>query len=193
MANASALKVLGIPGSLRSGSFNRRLLELARDLAPAILNIEIYNDLGSVMPLNEDLEGHDYNPPLPVLKLRRAVESADAILLATPEYNQSMPGVLKNAIDWLSRPAPASAFLNKPVALCGITPGGWGTRLSQAALRQTLFAAEARLVPLHLYLRSAESLLPEVGGAAASLTEELREFLEGLARELQQEPREMVA
>lgn len=180
-AQASPLNILGLPGSLRSGSYNRRLLELAQSVAPPEIRISIYGDMASIPLFNEDLEGKSHAPPEPVARLRSAVEYSDAVLIATPEYNQSMPGVLKNAVDWLSRPAPSSAFAGKPVALCGITTGEWGTRLSQAALRQTLFATGAQLVPLHLYLRKAETLFRSGGDAAGEVRASMRDYLEALA------------
>ena len=180
------LRILGLPGSLRSGSYNRRLLELAQSVAPPTIDLPIYGDMGSIPLFNEDLEGEMHAPPEAVARLRTAIAAADAVLIATPEYNQSMPGVLKNAIDWLSRPAPSSAFSGKPVALCGITTGEWGTRLSQAALRQTLFATGARLVPLHLYFRKAGSSFAAPGGDGQEqdLRAQLRTFLGAMSREL---------
>jgi chromate reductase len=178
------INVLGIAGSLRKASFNRRLLEIARDVAPPSLNLGISNLVGRIPLFCEDLEGPEHKPPAPVRALRAEIESADAILIATPEYNQSMPGVLKNAIDWLSRPAPESAFEGKLVALCGITTGEWGTRLSQAAIRQTLFAAGARLLPLHLYLRKAEGLLVEGQPADESIGLQLAGYMADLSRQL---------
>jgi chromate reductase, NAD(P)H dehydrogenase (quinone) len=180
----TALHVVGLCGSLRRGSFNRRLLELAREVAPNSIELVISPELGSVPLFNEDLEGPDHVPPPPVRVLRQSIADADAILIATPEYNQSMPGVVKNAIDWLSRPAPDSAFEGKLVALCGITTGEWGTRLSQAALRQTLFATGARLVPLHLYLRRAEQAWPTAHSPDIVVTDQVRDFMGALAIEV---------
>lgn len=176
------IDILGIPGSLRRDSWNRRLLLAACERAPADVRLTVYEDLGAVPLFNEDLEGPDHGCPEGVARLRRAVEQADAVLISTPEYNQSMPGVLKNAIDWLSRP-PRSSFAGKPVALMGATTGEWGTRLSQAALRQTLFACGADLLQVpHLYLRKAGSLFSagdvlgeETSAAIAALLEAIRD------------------
>jgi len=112
-------------------------------------------------PFDEDLEGQ--NGPEAVTRLRQQVLAADGILIATPEYNQSMPGVLKNAIDWLSRP-PDEVLAGKPVAVIGATTGGWGTRLAQAAVRQTLYAAEAIVLSQPaLYLREAANAFDSEG------------------------------
>lgn len=170
MAN---IRILGIPGSLRTGSFNRRLLECARENAPPNVTLEVYTALHEVPLFNEDLEGPDFAPPAGVARLREAIGRADAVLIATPEYNQSMPGVLKNAIDWLSRP-PGSAFDGLAVALVGITVGEWGTRLSQAALRQTLYACGAELIQVpHVYLRRAAAIWDEEKGFEASVSDAL--------------------
>lgn len=176
--------ILCLPGSLRQNSYNRRLLEVASEMAPPGLDLVISELVGSVPLFNEDFEGPNGEPPAAVQALRAEIAHADAILIATPEYNQSMPGVLKNLIDWLSRPAPRSAFAGKAVALCGITTGEWGTRLSQAALRQTLFVTGAALLPLHLYLRKADQVFAHEADHDQALASSLAEFLEGLGREL---------
>ncbi|HEX9491843.1 MAG TPA: NADPH-dependent FMN reductase [Thermoanaerobaculia bacterium] len=124
------------------------------------------------MPLfDEDLEGQ--NGPEAVAHLRQQVLAADGILIATPEYNQSMTGVLKNAIDWLSRP-PDEVLAGKPVAVIGATTGGWGTRLAQAAVRQTLYAAEAIVLPKPaLYIRDASSLFDSEGRLTDQATRDM--------------------
>lgn len=137
--------VVALAGSLRIGSFNRLLLLAAAQCAPEGMTITVYDDLSSVPLFNEDLE-LVANPPA-VQRLRRAVDEANGLLIATPEYNHSLPAVLKNAIDWLSRAAPAQALPGKPVAIVGATTGRWGTRLAQAALRQTLNATGALVLP----------------------------------------------
>ena len=136
--------VIGIPGSLREGSLNRKLLQAARELAPKGLRLE----LGSIaeIPLyNGELERAHGIPPA-VEKLKARIAAADGLLLATPEYNNSIPGGLKNTLDWLSRP-PADipkVFGQKPVALTGATPGRGGTRLAQAAWLPVLRALGTR-------------------------------------------------
>ncbi|MBA2459315.1 MAG: NAD(P)H-dependent oxidoreductase [Gemmatimonadales bacterium] len=128
-----AFRVLGIPGSLRSGSFNRALLEAARELAPPELIIEV-RELTDVPLFNQDLESD--RVPAAVRELRSALRHSDGLLLVTPEYNHGVPGVLKNAIDWLSQPPRQSALEGKPTALMGASTGLAGTARSQSQLRQ---------------------------------------------------------
>lgn len=125
-------KIVGISGSLRRASFNSALLRNAKDLMPAGVELEIETIEG--IPLyNADVEVEGI--PARVADLKRAIAGANGLLIATPEYNNSIPGVAKNAIDWLSRPASdiKSVFGDKPVALMGASPGGFGTILSQNA------------------------------------------------------------
>ena len=137
------LVVAGIAGSLRRGSFNRGLLRAAVESAPgsmAIESLEIRD-----LPLYDadmDVEGG----PEVVREFKAAILAADGIFIATPEYNYSMPGALKNALDWASR-APERALQNKPVAIVGATPGRWGTVRSQLALRQMLMFPACRVMP----------------------------------------------
>ena len=157
-------RVLAIPGSLRRGSFNRLLLEAARDCAPTDLEIELYDGLAAVPLFDEDIEEETAGGPPPVQQLRRLVASADGLFIATPEYNQSLPGVLKNALDWLSRPAPNEVLIDKPVAIMGASGGRWGTRLAQSSLRQVLVATEALVLPKPmLFLRDAATLFDDSG------------------------------
>lgn len=126
--------VLAISGSLRAASFNSKLIEAARLLAPAGMDIEVYRDLGTIPPYNGE---HDTpQPPAAVADLRTRIAAADALLVSTPEYNYGVPGVLKNALDWASTPPPASALRGKPVALMGASPTQFGTVRAQLALRQ---------------------------------------------------------
>ena len=108
--------------------------------------IHVYEGLGALPLFDEDLECETSGGPEAVQNLRQAVAAADGLLISTPEYNHSIPGVLKNALDWLSRPAPEQVLVDKPVAVIGASSGRWGTRLAQNALRQVLLAAES--VPL---------------------------------------------
>jgi chromate reductase len=152
-SDVDGISVAGLVGSLRKGAFNRRLMEAARLRAPGGMRIDIMEGLGDIPLFNEDLEAN--GGPVAVARLCDAIACADALLIATPEYNQSMPGTLKNLIDWLSRAEP-SALDGKPLALMGASSGPWGTRLAQAALRQTLIACGALIMPTpQLYLRSA--------------------------------------
>lgn len=158
----SNLHILAIPGSLRRDSYNKALLRSAAELAPNGITIEVYEHLDEVPLLNEDVS--DQGTPAGVESLRRAVASSDAILISTPEYNQAVPGVLKNAIDWLSLGEPHEGFEGKPVAVTGVTTGPWGTRLAQTMLRQMLVSTQAILLPQpFLYLREARSLFDETG------------------------------
>lgn len=126
------MKILGIAGSLRQGSFNRAALRAAQALVPAGVELEIA-DLAGIPPFNQDEERQ---PPAAVVDLKRRVRAADAILISTPEYNYSIPGVLKNAIDWASRPHGDSAWTGKPVAIMGASIGMLGSARAQYHLRQ---------------------------------------------------------
>lgn len=155
--------VLALPGSLRRRSFNRLLLRSARECAPGGMDVEPFETPGSIPLFDEDLETAEPNGPEPVRHLRLLVAAADGLLIATPEYNQSMPGVLKNTLDWLSR-GPEEVLVGKPIAVMGATSGMWGTRLAQHALRQTLAAMGARVMPEPaLYVRDAERLFDHGG------------------------------
>ena len=126
------LKILGIPGSLRQGSFNRLALKAAQSLLPTGARLDLF-ELDGIPPYNQDL---DKQPPARVGELKAQVRAADAILFATPEYNYSIPGVLKNAIDWASRPYGDSAWQGKPVAVMGASVGTLGSARAQYHLRQ---------------------------------------------------------
>ncbi len=126
-------RVVGIAGSLRQGSINRALLQAAIALAPPTLEI-VPHSLADIPLYNADL---DTAPALPAVQaLREAVAQADGLLIATPEFNHGVPGVLKNAVDWLSRPPTRSALNGKPCAIMGASPGMTGTARAQAQLRQ---------------------------------------------------------
>lgn len=128
-----ALKVLGFAGSLRAGSYNRALLRAAIELAPAGLRIEPY-DLKDIPLYNGDVEAS--GDPSPVAAFKDAIRKADAILIACPEYNHGVPGVLKNAIDWASRPPPNSPLNGKRAGVIGTSPGIVGSARGQSQLRQ---------------------------------------------------------
>jgi chromate reductase len=137
------VKVLGIPGSLRKDSFNAALLRAAAELLPLSMTLETA-DISAVPLFNQDLlpDGHF---PEPVATLRRQVAEADALLFATPEYNYSISGVLKNVIDWISRP-PKQPFRGKPAAIMGASMGGFGTVKAQMHLRQVCVFLDIRLL-----------------------------------------------
>jgi chromate reductase, NAD(P)H dehydrogenase (quinone) len=142
MTDGQTLKVLGISGSLRKGSYNTAALRAAQELAPAGMVIEIA-DIATLPLYNEDVKAAGFPPP--VLQLRQRIAAADALLFATPEYNYSMSGVLKNAIDWASRP-PDQPFNDKPVAIMGASPGVIGTARAQYHLRQSCVFLNMHLV-----------------------------------------------
>ncbi len=137
------MRLLGISGSLRGGSYNTKLLRAAGELLLDEVDFEIWDGLKAVPPFDEDDEA---DPPAGVAELRNAVACADAILFATPEYNGSVPGQLKNAIDWASRPVLTAVLRNKPVAVVGASTGMFGAVWSQAELRKILATAGARVV-----------------------------------------------
>jgi chromate reductase len=142
------VKVLGISGSLRRGSYNTSLLRAAFGVAPDDAEVVIWNGLKDVPPYDED---DDVEPaPAAVADIRAAVAEADAVLFATPEYNSSIPGQLKNALDWVSRPFATNPFRNKPVAVIGASNGMFGAVWSQAELRKVLAAIGARVVESEL-------------------------------------------
>ena len=128
------VRILGIAGSLRRNSYNRAALRAAIELAPEGASIEIF-ELDGIPGFNEDEE---QNPPAKVLELKKRIRELDAILFVTPEYNYSVPGVLKNAIDWASRPYGDSAWNGKPAAIMGASVGAIGTARAQYHLRQTM-------------------------------------------------------
>jgi chromate reductase len=128
----SNIKVLGIAGSLRKGSYNRAALRAAQDLMPAGAVLEIA-EIDGLPGFSQDEEK---SPPAKVTELKAKIRAADAVLFVTPEYNYSIPGVLKNAIDWASRPYGDSAWKGKPVAVMGASPGALGTARAQYHLRQ---------------------------------------------------------
>jgi chromate reductase, NAD(P)H dehydrogenase (quinone) len=159
-------RILALAGSLRRNSFNRRLIEAAVELAPPGLEVRVYADLAAIPLFDEDLEEETGGGPESVRQLRREIATADGLLLATPEYNQSIPGVLKNVLDWLSRVTPdrLRVLAGKPVAVIGATPGPWGTRLAQAAVRQVLYATNSPVLPApNLYAAGAERLFDPDG------------------------------
>jgi chromate reductase len=129
---STPLTVLGIAGSLRKASINQGALRAAQALAPEGVKIEIY-DLSGIPPFNQD---EDQHPPEQVAQFKAHIRAADAILIATPEYNYSIPGVLKNAIDWASRPYGDNSWDGKPAAIMGASPAANGTARAQYHLRQ---------------------------------------------------------
>jgi chromate reductase len=131
MTNRS-FTILGISGSLRAGSYNTAALRAAQQLAPDDVRVEMF-DLAGIPPYNQD---HENDPPLRVRELKAAVRAADALLFCSPEYNYSIPGVLKNAIDWGTRPGKDNCWYGKPGAIMGVSMGLLGTARMQYHLRQ---------------------------------------------------------
>jgi chromate reductase len=136
------LRVLGFAGSLRQGSYNKMALRAALELAPAGMTIETF-DIAPIEPYNEDVKQRGFPPP--VQDLRERIRAADALLFVTPEYNRGVPGVLKNVIDWASRP-PDQPFDRKPAAVFGASPGMIGTAVAQYELRRYLGVLNALLL-----------------------------------------------
>jgi len=174
-------RVVGFAGSLRKGSYNKALLRAARDLAPPELTITIH-DIDPIPMYNADVEAA--GAPQPVADLRRAVTEADGVLIAMPEYNRGVPGVLKNTIDWLSRPGGKSSLNEKPVAIMGASTGVTGTARGQGHLRDSLTSTNSftMLKPDVLMGRAQEKF-----DAEGNLTDEgtrmfLRGYLESFVR-----------
>lgn len=140
----STLVVCGFAGSLRSGSYNRSLLRAARELAPEGVEVKIFDRMEEIPLYNADVEAE--GDPDAVSDLKRAIDEADALLIATPEYNHGVPAVTKNAVDWASRPPRPHVLDGKPTAIMGASPGGFGTVRSQTILRASLTAVNAPTV-----------------------------------------------
>jgi chromate reductase, NAD(P)H dehydrogenase (quinone) len=155
------MKVLAISGSLRSDSHNTKLLRAAEEFLPAHVEFELWDGLKAVPPYDED----DDNDPAPaaVARLRSAIAGADAVLVATPEYNSSIPGQLKNALDWASRPEATNVLRNKPVAVIGASKGAFGAVWSQAELRKVLAAIGARVVDVEIAIGHAHERFDDEG------------------------------
>jgi chromate reductase len=177
------MTILAIPGSLRRDSHNKRLLRRAAELVPPYAQLEIYDDLGAIPPYDADEDDHA-NPIAAVRDLRDAIAAADAILIATPEYNGSIPGVLKNAIDWVSRPAGQSPLRYKPVAVIGASTGQFGGVWAQAELRKVLGVIGARVIDSELPVARANSAFDETDRLVdPDLDRQLSEILTTLVHE----------
>ena len=174
------MKVLGISGSLRRDSHNARLLRAAARALPLATELEPYRGLAEIPPYSEDAEVSGLSEP--VEDLKRAMAAADAVLIATPEYNHSIPGQLKNAIDWASRPVAENPLYGKPVAVIGASTGSFGAVWAQADLRRVLGALHARVVDLELPVPYAHEAFYADGalrdpGQQAALNEILGELV----------------
>src|SRR6476646_4103884 len=141
------MRLLAVSGSLRRDSHNSRLLRAAAQQLPPGVELELYDGLKQLPPFDEDDEA---SPAPEVVGWRDAIEAVDAVLFATPEYNSSIPGQLKNAVDWASRPKAEAALRNKPAAVVGASTGSFGALWAQAELRKVLAAAGARVIDREL-------------------------------------------
>ena len=174
------LTFLGIAGSLRRGSYNRGLIRAAVEVAPEGTTV-IPFDLADLPMFNADVEAE--GDPAAVAVFKRAISAADALLIATPEYNHCVPGLLKNAIDWASRPARRSVLTGKPVAIMGATSGGGGTARAQAHLRDGLAYTNGYVLPLPEVLVPLAVAKFDADGNLTDLEtrEEVRDLLVSLA------------
>jgi chromate reductase, NAD(P)H dehydrogenase (quinone) len=175
------MRLLGISGSLRADSHNTRLLEAAALGLPSTATLEIFEGLEAIPPFSEDDQATDA-----VLALREAIDKADAVLIATPEYNHSIPGQLKNALDWASRPYRTCSAQNKPVAVIGASTGLFGAVWAQAELRKVLGAMGARVVDRELPVGQAHQAFGPDGRLAEP---ELQAALDDLVQALLHEAR----
>jgi chromate reductase len=174
-------RILGISGSLRRDSHNTKLLRAAAEAAGPDVELELFAGLKAVPPYDED---DDVQPrPESVARLTSAIAEADAVLFATPEYNSSIPGQLKNAIDWISRPVATNMLRNKPVAVIGASTGAFGAAWAQAELRKVLAALGARVLDLELPVPHAHTRFDDDGLSDDEIRARLEATVEALAAE----------
>jgi chromate reductase, NAD(P)H dehydrogenase (quinone) len=174
------MRILAISGSLRAASHNTALLRAAAELAPAGVAVELYDGLESLPPYNEDRDTD--LPSAEVADLRAAIASADAVLLATPEFNGSMPGQMKHLVDWASRPhGNGSALWSKPVAVVGASVTDYGAIWAQDHLRKALGIAGARVLDVELPVSRAQERF-DTDGVLVDL--ELRDRLAEIVEQL---------
>ena len=166
---AKGIKILGIAGSVRKASFNKSALRAAQKLVPEGTSIEVF-DIDGLPGFNQDEEK---NPPAKVTELKAKIRAADAILFVTPEYNYSIPGVLKNAIDWASRPYGDSAWNGKPVAVMGASVGVIGTARAQYHLRQVFVFLDMHAVNQPEVMINASKSFDEQGNLTDQQTRDL--------------------
>ena len=179
------MRILGLTGSLRRDSYNHALLREAGELLPAGAELIEFDRLGEIPPFDADIE--ELGAPEPVAALRQAMREADAVLVATPEYNHSIPGVLKNALDWASRPAGQSALTGTPAAVTGASTGMFGAVWAQAETRKVLGALGGRVVEGELPVaRAAELYRDGRLELSPEQSQQLEEILATLAAEVEQ-------
>jgi chromate reductase len=174
------MRILGLSGSLRRDSHNTRLLTGARTLLPSGVELVVFDQLAAIPPYNED---HESETPPAVAALKAAIAGADAVLVATPEYNASIPGVLKNALDWVSRPVADTPLRGKPAAVVGASTGLFGAVWAQAEARKVLATIGARVVDRELPIGQADEALgadglPRERDALDTLSATLDELIE---------------
>jgi len=175
------VRILAIAGSLRAGSYNAALARAAAELAPAGVEVELFDGLGDLPLFDSDLEGEEHAS---VLRLRDRIAAADALFVATPEYNGSIPGVLKNAIDWASRPRSDAALQGKSVAIAGASPGQYGALWAIQDLRRVLGIAGARVVDGELSVPRAHELVDASGELSSdAMRSRLRNLLSALVED----------
>ena len=173
------MRVLGLSGSLRRDSFNSGLLRAAAELLPSGVELEVFDGLKEIPPYDAD---DDVAPgPAPVEALREAFAEADAVLVATPEYNASIPGVLKNALDWASRPHATNPLRGKPAAVVGASTGMFGAVWAQAETRKVLSTIGARVVDAELPVPEGDERFDSEGNLRDP---EIEERLAEIVREL---------
>lgn len=168
------MTILGIAGSLRAGSHNAQLLRLAAEELPSGVELDVFEGLAEIPAYDQDL---DDLAPDAVDALKAAIAEADAILIATPEYNGSIPGALKNALDWVSRPIAETPIRSKPVAVIGASTGAFGAVWAQRELKKVLGLMSARVLDLELPVAKADRRIADPDA-------ELREQLAGMMAEL---------
>jgi chromate reductase len=181
-------RILGISGSLRRDSHNTNLLRAAAEAAGPDIELELYDGLKNVPPYDEDDDVHPRRPES-VARLNAAIANADAVLFATPEYNSSIPGQLKNAVDWISRPVATNVLRNKPVAVVGASTGAFGAVWAQAELRKVLASLGARVLAVELPVPHAHTRFDEVGLTDEEIRESLADAVETLADEVRERER----
>jgi chromate reductase, NAD(P)H dehydrogenase (quinone) len=172
------MRILGLSGSLRRESHNTRLLRAAGTLLPEGVELVVFDRLGELPLFNEDAE---HTPPAAVVALKDAIAAADGLLVATPEYNHSIPGVLKNALDWASRPVAETPLRGKPAAVIGASTSLFGAVWAQAETRKVLGATGAKVVDRELPVPEADETL---GADGLPLDPDGRELLQATLDEL---------
>jgi chromate reductase len=180
------MRFLAISGSLRADSHNARLLRIAAEEAPAGVEIDIYEDLATIPPYDAD-DDTGFGP-VPVRELRELVADADGLIFATPEYNSSIPGVLKNAIDWASRPRATTPLAGKPAAVMGATTGQFGAVWAQAELRKVLGSTGSRIVDAEVSLALADDAFEPDGTLRDERTlEAIRDLVSSVVAEVERD------